>query len=747
MIVAGVCAAIVLAAGGYLVFSHTTADSAISIGSIPDQEVGALGTLRLTIPHRGKVAAGQTLQFALAKPVPGLKLDPASGELSWTPTAAQGPRSYPIAVVARIDQQEVARREFTIRVLEANVVAKTTSTIRPKKANEKPLVGASDFAGLAKTETTSDSQSMPTTPRTSPDISTPAADSMLNGKIKPPEIAADEKELIALYRANKLFDRREYPKLRKLMADRFEREHAEEIKAALGADYEAMQAWFGEHAEVREDLFTAIDPKHDRLPAVVSLFNRLRMEFPDQLEEYVQLAIATAVVWDDEGVIDDLEFNAKRTKSTVPSDRLDAMGNFKFLVDAEPIMQGRVQYAPWEFLAHMVNNKTPRPEREWAMQNYLQRRQQIGTCYSNVPYDFLMLKTDDKEARLNGQMYTLPNLLQFGGVCSQQADFAARVSKSIGAPAEVVGGTSSGGEGHAWVMWVELSHMTKDHVGFALQSHGRYRNHHYYVGTLRDPHTGQEITDRQLELRLHAAGSDIQAKRHADLAMRAYGIIFAGEKPTLDERIEYLAAVMNLCPANEDAWRGIAKLAKENAGDKMIEKSVVTAIGRMFTTFVAFPDFTWEIFDDLVSYDKNIRMRMSLISRLLKMYEHAGRPDLASKACLKLTDYLIEDKRKIEAIETLVQSISSFPKESTIVLPMLDRLESLCDETDGGGPHMVAFYNAFLPLVPPTIDGRVSPYCMKILDRAAARYKKAGELELAQAAETRLAQMKAMEGK
>src|SRR5258706_8952988 len=52
---------------------------------------------------------------------------------------------------------------------------------------------------------------------------------------------------------------------------------------------------------------------------------------------------------------------------------------------------------------------------------------------------------------------SLPNLLAFGGVCAMQADFAARVGKSMGVAAEYVGGQAADGEGHAWVMWVERS--------------------------------------------------------------------------------------------------------------------------------------------------------------------------------------------------------------------------------------------------------------------------------------------------
>jgi hypothetical protein len=552
-------------------------------------------------------------------------------------------------------------------------------------------------------------------------------------------------EIVALYRKGKLHAPREYATVRKLLADRFARKHREEISKALGGDAGSMQAWFDEHPQVTQELYTAIDEGRDNLPRALVIFNELRKSVPDRLGDYWQLGIAIAVVWDDEGVINNLEGLAHHAKATLPGGRLNAIENFKYLVDAEPVMQGHVLYSPWEFLAHVVNNPTPREEREWALQAYLPRREMIGKCYHDVPYDYLMFQTRHKRTRLDGQLYTLPNLAQFGGVCAYQADYASRVAKSLGTPAESVGGTALDGEGHAWVMWVELSHMTPAHIGFTLQSHGRYRSHRYYVGTLRDPHTGEEITDRQMELRLHAAGSDVQARRHADLTMRTYSIVEAREELSAKERFEFLAATLHLCPWNEAGWHAIAQLAKEHPGEREYEKYVTTAIDELFDVFAAFPDFTWEVFDDLVSYDRDIRTRMDLHARLLSMYERAKRPDLASKACLKLVDYLVEDKRKTEAISGLAHSIKAFPDEGAIVPPLLDRLEALCADTKGADAELAQFYAEFLPLVPPTLDGRASPYCMQMLERGMARFKAAGEWELAQSAELQLAKLKLLD--
>src|SRR5262249_35489467 len=68
-------------------------------------------------------------------------------------------------------------------------------------------------------------------------------------KAEPPRPEALElKKLVDLYSTNKkLFIAKEYPELRKLFAERFEREHRQEIQAGL-AGAEATITWLKDHA-------------------------------------------------------------------------------------------------------------------------------------------------------------------------------------------------------------------------------------------------------------------------------------------------------------------------------------------------------------------------------------------------------------------------------------------------------------------------------------------------------------------
>lgn len=553
-----------------------------------------------------------------------------------------------------------------------------------------------------------------------------------------------DEAVAALYDKKRLCQAASYPVLRKAVSEAFQRRHEAEIKQGLGADYDAMMEWFAAHNETKEEFFTALNAHYDKIPAACELFNTLRKQFPKKIAAYANLALAVAVVWDDDkqGVYDYVH-HQKRTHSLLPEGRLGAVDNFQYFLDAEDWMQGRAQFLPWEFLVHMVNHRTPLVDRQWAQANYLSQRAMIGKCYKDCPYDHEMLISNSKNCRLDGKPYTLPMLRQWGGVCAMQADYAARVAKSLGVPAESVGGESNSGELHAWVMWVELVNVTKSTIVFSLQSYGRYRGDQYYVGHLRDPHTGRPMTDRELELRLHMVGDNAAAKRQAALAMRVFPQLRTAKNFEVGDELAYFNQVIKLCPGNEDAWMGAARLAKEGKIGRGRYKQMTLILDQLFRTFAAVPDFTWKVFDDLTSFQESPKLRIGYYERLVALYEQATRPDLACEARLKLSDYQVAQQRVNDAIEGLAMSIKKFPSEGRYVPRMLDKLEAICETAGGKQDQLLLFYKQFLPMVPRLRGQTPTPYCMAMYKRGIDRFRQAGQTQFAETLEAQLSQLKA----
>lgn len=541
----------------------------------------------------------------------------------------------------------------------------------------------------------------------------------------------------------KLFTTASYNDVRTSFANDFAETHDAEIRSGLGDDYDEVMEWFAERVDLKEELFTAIRPDVDSVSSALQLFNEIRKAHPKQIDRYGSLAIACSVVWDNNRGIYQFAGHAKRTHSSMPDALLAGLENFRYFVDAENVMQGRAQFVPWEFLTHLVNHKTPVQERVWAAQAYVPTRQMFGKCYADVPYDTEMLQTSSRVCKLDGKEYNLPNIRQFGGVCSMQADFAARVGKSIGVPAAYVSGSGKFGGAHAWVMWVELQAVTQRSIKFSLESHGRYRGDNYYVGRLKDPQTGRGITDRLLELRLHQVGMDAMAKRHSDRLMMLYPQMAEEFAFDFQSHLEYLSGAVALNPWSESAWTALSQLSLERTFGRDEHKTMTALLNQLFINFAGFPDFTLTVFDDLISFEKDEAKRIAYYYQLLEFYAAAKRPDLGFTSLLRLSEILEQEERSGEAIQALAVAIQKYPDEGQYVPKMLDRLETLATSGGEADQTLAVFYASFLPKIPQTRGSSPSKYCIQMYERAVPIFERAGQPQLAQTYQTGAAQMKA----
>ena len=699
---------------------------------IDDLEVAGGSIVRLVAKAKDPDLPARSLNLRLAENPAGARLHTDTGQFEWNTLGA--------------DPEKVYR--FTIRATEAvpgGLSAERSFQIRVAKA-ETPVALAA----------TADGATVPPPAETSPEsggaMAGDAANSASTTAESPPKSAAEspagpygDEILLSLCQKKKMFVRAEYLTLRKIFAERFKRQYADQIQQAYGADHAEMTAWLDAHAEFQEEFYTALAPQYDDVAAALTVMKDLYKRFPDKLATYANLAIATAVTWDqpNEGVYDYVHHQT-RTRSVLPEGRIDAVENFAYMIGNEKYLQLRAQYLPWEFLVHVVNHRTPPAERQWARTNYIPKIFMYGKCYKDVPYDDEMLDSGGQSTRLGGKPYSLANICRFGGVCAMQADFAARVGKSLGVPAAYVGGESRFGDSHAWVMWVELGeNVSKSFIEFSLQSEGRYLGDRYYVGNLRDPQTGQQITDRQLELRLDSVGRNPQYKRHADLIMKAYPMLREKTGMDVPDQLVFLNNVIDLCPKNEAAWRALAQMSREGVVTKKHTPAMMKTLDGMFRTFAEFPDFTWEIFDDLVAFQDVPKMRSRLFGQLVALYETAGRPDLACEARLKYTEYLEADKRYKEAIEGLAVTVMRFPEEGRYVPRMLDRLDQICEQVEGSDQQLLAFYQGFLPKIPRMRGDRPSPYCIEMLERAIALFRDKGDPQWVESCQIELARIKA----
>ncbi len=540
----------------------------------------------------------------------------------------------------------------------------------------------------------------------------------------------------------KSFTKGEYKGVRAAYAKYFEAKHSPILKAGLGDDADAILEWLAANPELKETLLTAIDPDNDNPGGVMGVFRELWKSNPEAVKAHPNLAVATAVVWDNPKGPYDYRGHQVRTRSLLPERmaKVGAVENFKYVIDHATKLKGPHLQLPWEFLVHVVNHRTPEEERDWAVSKYLSHRPGIGTIYKDVEYDMVMLRTQSEVCKLNGKPYTLASIREFGGVCAMQADFTSRVAKSLLVPAEYVGGESNSGGRHAWIMWAEVKAVNKDAVAFTLESFGRYNIDQYYVGTLRNPQTGNEMTDRDLERRLTAVGSSPQNSRQADLLMRAYPIVSEKKEMTTARRLTYLKKVLGLYPMCDSAWTELAALHKDG---KLTDPADATELAnKAFATFAKFPDFSWTLVDALLTPQKDKGSRTRLFERLVFSYEQLGRPDLACEARMKLVEYQVDAKDHQKAFAGLANTIRKFPSEGRYVPKMMTKLQDVTKDIKGGPDQLARFYLEVLPHIPPKRGDDVSKYCVAMHEQATTYLKENGKMKEAALVEQNLARVK-----
>jgi hypothetical protein len=229
------------------------------------------------------------------------------------------------------------------------------------------------------------------------------------------------------------------------------------------------------------------------------------------------------------------------------------------------------------------------------------------------------------------------------------------------------------------------------------------------------------------------------------MIMAAYPILRERRRMEVGDQLAFLDQLIRLCPWNEAAWNSVARMSREGLVPKTHTKMMTGIVSGLFVTFAPFPDFTWEVFDDLIAFQDLPKKRAQLYGQLVELYERAGRPDLSCQARLRYTDYLVEDGQEQDAIRGLAASIMRFPDEGRYVPMMLDRMEELCDQIEGTGPEVMNFYRQFLRLIPVMRGSRPSKYCMEMYERAIQRFRKYGQEPAAQQLESQLAALKGTE--
>ena len=217
-------------------------------------------------------------------------------------------------------------------------------------------------------------------------------------------------------------------------------------------------------------------------------------------------------------------------------------------------------------------------------------------------------------------------------------------------------------------MYVQIQKASPERLQFTLNSDGRFvgfEKDAFYTGHVRDPQTGRDMLDRDLERRLNLAGRDRAGKRHAALLMRAYPGLAEKQGWDVKQRVAFLDQVLRICPQADESWLAIAQLVK--AGDLAADQkaTIRTHVTSALNTFKNYPDFVEHILVDLLPvFDPAEQVKLN--QQAVALFEKAGRPDLSCAARLRIADAQKQQAKYQAAVDGLVATIlRSRPKAAT----------------------------------------------------------------------------------
>lgn len=459
-----------------------------------------------------------------------------------------------------------------------------------------------------------------------------------------------------------------------------------------GAEYVAFLV---ANRPVSRRLFRALSRTPRPEYALTALLDLMREE-KQRVRDYPDLAVAFAIAQ---------PFRHYRTYIK-PASTLDS---FRWYTDPKVPFRYNLRKMPFELSSFLADSRMNVGERKWGYAAHHRDFNPAGSFF-RVRYDWEHFARG-KGKKIADLPYTLPNLRKFGGVCIDQAYYAAEVCKALGVPATIVSGTGRSGIGHAWVAALRITDGGKR--AYWDCDTGRYKAHRYYSGALRDPILGAGMLDCELMLAGMAAQLPLNRREGADAAFAAARLVEGARRAgrTADlAAIEALASHYNTkvkLPGDRRTARteGLAltrpldaelvqdllataagaNLAHRPTWDYLIQlrrsgQLPVEALSRFFTFLTAktapvFPEYGCEMILKIVPTLQEPDRRVKAYQNAMNAY--GKRPDLRGRMLLALGDDFLGQGLKTKALRAYELAATECRNLSLIVLPAARKAEKL----------------------------------------------------------------------
>ncbi len=334
-----------------------------------------------------------------------------------------------------------------------------------------------------------------------------------------------------------------------------------------------LQSQLLHHATFSREFFGLLSPV-DYLPRVFEILAQLHQREPIKFKSHLSLALAIALVYD---VAPPPAWpHAQVTPAALPRKLPDPTEAFAWWVKQEQL--GRTYHSlarlSAEDLKFVIDTPAPWSELEWSQQACRHPLAQLAATYGMIGYRKERVAAN--ALVWPGRSYALPDILKTGGICSDQAYFAAQVGKARGVPTLLIYGAGNDGR-HAWFGFLNSNNQ------WQLDA-GRYAEQRFVTGYARDPQTWREFSDHELVFlseRFRDLPSFRQSRTHADFAGQ---FLAEGRAPAAAAAAR---RAVNFERRNQTGWEVLIQAAQREGRDA---RAIENILREAALAFQRYPD-------------------------------------------------------------------------------------------------------------------------------------------------------------
>lgn len=466
-----------------------------------------------------------------------------------------------------------------------------------------------------------------------------------------------------------------------------------------------------DNQRIMATLVNLIQPDVQEPAEVYSLLHRLLQKRGEELNHYATLAAAICVVHDRPL---DMRVNENRAHA------MDPLDIFDYFVRNESQMVFGVREVPAELLTYVVDTTSSIDEMQWALSRF-RGEGNLGRLYFAVSYDYDHLRRGTEKAvtRLG---FTLPNILEHGGICADQAYFAMSVGKANGMPATYVRGRGAN-SAHAWVGYLE----TASRRAWWNFNAGRYEAYQGVRGSVRDPlrrewipdnylslladyvltsesdrHNAAALHDAAIRLRELAAGkADFPPAPHAAIPTR-------GNRPVrqadLESQLELIEQSLRNAAGYLPAWFTVRDLAVDGELSLAQKQQWASFVHRLCGR--QYPYFHYEIVVPMIQSVEDVAEQNRLWNRAFNTF--SDRHDLAAAVRMQQARMWERQGDTPSALQCYEDVINRYANAGHFVVDALREAEGILQRAGADGAIVRLYQSAWQRTTRP--GDRAAPY-------------------------------------